>query len=304
MLAIVVAGSSAWQLPTPMGRLPVDCARQTRLSTAQAVYMQTPATEEDTEEKKAPAKYRNELLPTNLIEGSEAPKDFVSQLPVQEPVALPAWAEQGPVFRRAEFWDSRTATTMEVLNVLGRFEKASQWGERTFFVTVPKGVEKKEVEDNSWTKQRFEMAQRMNVVERAALIQRLAFDKAETLPFTNEKLAASVGRTVDDFNSLPVSRAAVEVVYDALAESRASLIPPDKIDERRAGMINEDGSFNEIAFRAGLYKSRGIVIASWFMFGKGNFVWILVFVQFLHDARPDLFPTPKDLDLFKVFAVL
>merc|ERR1712032_1636285 len=154
-------------------------------------------------------------------------------------------------------------------------------------------------EDNSWTLQRYEMAQRMKTVERVALIQNCA-----ELPFTNEKLAASVGRTVDDFNALPVTRAAIEVVYDALAESRASLIPPDLIDRRRGGMVNADGSFNELAFRTGLYKSRGIVIASWFMFGKGNFVWILVAVQFLHDAKPELFPTPKDLDLFKVFAIL
>merc|ERR1711920_937937 len=138
-----------------------------------------------------------------------------------------------------------------------------------------------------------------NTVERAALIQ-----NCEKLPFTNEKLAASVGRTTADFNELPVSRAAIDVVYDALAESKASLIQPELINERRSGMVNSKGEFNELAFRLGLYKSRGIVVASWFMFGKGNFVWILVFVQFLHDARPDLFPTPKDLDLFKVFAIL
>lgn len=264
--------------------------------------------DEEKEEAAAPAaptpKLTDGIVPTNLIEGSEAPEGFVSAVPVQAPIALPAWAEEGPIFRRAEFWDNRTATKVEVLNVLGRFESASQWAERTFFVTVPPGIEKKEVEDNSWTRQRFEMAQRMKVVERAALIQRLVFDEAATLPFTNEKLAASVGRSVADFNALPVSRAAVDVVYDALAESKASLIPPEKIDERRAGMLDADGTFNELAFRTGLYKSRSIVIASWFMFGKGNFVWILVFVQFLHDARPDLFPTPKDLDLFKVFAVL
>ena len=95
-------------------------------------------------------------------------------------------------------------------------------------------------------------------------------------------------------------------VFDALVESKSGLITPKELSSRRDGILNVDGdgSFNELKFRLGLYKSRGIIIASWFMFGKGNFVWILVFVQFLHDARPDLFPTPKDLDLFKIFAIL
>ena len=49
----------------------------------------------------------------------------------------------------------------------------------------------------------------------------------------NEKIAAAAGRTVDDFNAVPVTRAAIDVVYDALAESRASLIPPATLDARK-----------------------------------------------------------------------
>lgn len=242
------------------------------------------------------------------FQSSEAPKDFVSQVPTpiitrgeSKNADLPAWAEEGVVFKRAEFWDNRTATIFEILNVLGRVDATETFGERDFFIDVPPELARKEVEDNSWTRKRYDMAQRMGMVERVALQI-----NGPSLPFTNEKLAASVGRTVEDFNAMPVSGAAIDIVFDALVESKSGLITPKELSSRRDGILNVDGdgSFNELKFRLGLYKSRGIIIASWFMFGKGNFVWILVFVQFLHDARPDLFPTPKDLDLFKIFAIL
>ena len=50
------------------------------------------------------------------------------------------------------------------------------------------------------------MALRLKCGERAALWQNVP-----NFPFTNEALAASVGLTVDDFNRLPVTRAACEV---------------------------------------------------------------------------------------------
>jgi len=274
-------------------------ARQVRCA------IEPPPNQENKEESNVPS-LKDRILPANLVEGSEASADFVTQVPTgivtrgeNKNAVLPAWAEEGPVFRRAEFWDNRSATLAEVVNVLGRFESTSEWSERSFFIEVDPKFAKKEVEDNSWTRKRFEMAQRFGMVERVAMQQNLA-----DLPFTNEKLAASLGKSVEEFNELPVSRAAIDVVYDALVESKSSLLQPDVLMTRKNGWINEDGSLNEIAFRLGLYKARGLVIFSWFLLGKGNFVWILVGVQFLHDARPDLFPTPKDLDLFKIFAVI
>ena len=103
-----------------------------------------------------------------------------------------------------------------------------------------------------------------------------------------------------DFWSIPVTEAACNVVYDALAESRSGLIPYDTIDARRKEWVNADGSLNKPRFLIGLAKSRMLVIIAWFVFGKGNFVWVLVAAQALHDIRPDLFPTPKDLNLDKV----
>ena len=47
-------------------------------------------------------------------------------------------------------------------------------------------------------------------------------------------------------------------------------------------------------------KSRGLIIFAWFLFGKGNFVWVLVAAKLLHDWRPDVIPSPVDMGLFKI----
>ena len=52
--------------------------------------------------------------------------------------------------------------------------------------------------------------------------------------------------------------------------------------------------------RPGLYKSRALIIFAWFLFGKGNFVWVLVAAKLLHDWRPDAIPSPVDMGLFKI----
>lgn len=199
----------------------------------------------------------------------------------------------GTSFRRAEFWLNDTISILEVINVLGRFEKTTDFRERTEFSIVENPRE--EDEKQSETKNRYEMAQRMGCAERVALYQ-----NAPKLPFTNKALADSVGLSLEDFEGLEVSKAACNVVFDALAESRSGLISYSTLDARRASLIDSDGSFSEINFRLGLYKSRAIICASWFLFGKGNFIWVLVSVKFLHDWKPDLIPSPVDMGLFKI----
>lgn len=200
-------------------------------------------------------------------------------------------------FRRAEFWNNGSATLFDVINVIGRFYNHEDFSERTDFLVVENVRE--EDTRQAGTKERFEMAKRNGCTERCAL----EFN-APKLPFKDEKLAASFGLTPADFDNVPLTFDAIMIVYDALAESRTSLLNYAICDARRKGWSNGDGSFNELAFRAGLYKGRALVIFSWFIFGKGNFVWILVAAQFLHDARPDLFPTPKELNLDKIGAFI
>ena len=64
------------------------------------------------------------------------------------------------------------------------------------------------------TRERHDMAVRMKCSERVALYQ-----NCPNLPFTNAKLAASVGLTVEDFAGLEVTKASCNVVYDALGKS-------------------------------------------------------------------------------------
>ena len=130
--------------------------------------------------------------------------------------------------------------------------------------------------------------------------ERIGQQNIPNRPFTNEKLAASFGMTCADFEDIPVTVDACNVAYDALAESRSGLIPYADADKRRNEWLNDDGSFNQPRFLTGLAKSRFTVIIAWFIFGKGNFVWVLVFVQALHDVRPDIFPTPKEAGLDKI----
>jgi len=185
------------------------------------------------------------------------------------------------------------------VNVLGRYETSADWYKRTDFLVVDDREARQEDDRNSLTLKRHEMALRMKCAERAAF-----FQNVPSLPFRNEALAASVGLTVDDFNSLPVSRDACDVFYDALAESRSTLIPYGTIDSRTRAMLNADGTFNEVAFRIGHTKATILFIVGVFFLGKANFLWVLVGVKLLHDARPDLIPGPKELGLFKIWGII
>lgn len=197
---------------------------------------------------------------------------------VQEPL-LPARLATNPattkLYRRAEFWDSESASKLEVVNVLGRWERASEWSVRTTFTEADPS---KNSAAQGGTLKRYEMAQRTGTVERVALRQ-----NAAVLPFRDDRLATSLGLTVADFAGLPVSDAAVNIVYDAMAESKAGLLPPEVCESRRGSWLDSSGGLDEAAFRSSLYKARATVIASWFVFGKGNIIGLLVFLKVLTD---------------------
>jgi hypothetical protein len=201
-------------------------------------------------------------------------------------------------FRRAEFWTNETANMLEVMNVLGRFDRCEQFRVRTEFSTP----ESTRVEDpkQGETLKRYEMAQRMGCCERVALWQ-----NAPKLPFTNEKLAAHFGLTCADFEGLEVSKASCEIVYDVLAESASGLIPYDTFDARRAKLLGPDNDqYIDFNFRNGLYKSRSLFVVGVLFLGKANFLWILVGAQLLHDWKPDVVPTPVDMGLFKIWGIV
>jgi len=203
--------------------------------------------------------------------------------------------------RSAILWSNETATWLEVVNVLGRWESCDEWKERTEF-TIVENVREEDLRQGG-TKERYEMANRLGCCERLALQQNVG-----TLPFTNEKLAASVGKTVEEFEHMEVTPAAASIVFDALVQSKSSMLNFKSCDERRDALL-AGGELNEGAFAVGMAKARGLVILSWFFLGKGNFVWILVIARALADLRPDLFnflnpATEEGKVLWKAFAIL
>ena len=204
------------------------------------------------------------------------------------------------VWRRAAFWENETATLLEIVNVLGRYTSCSEWTERSLFVDLESEGVTSRAEDQrqALTKERHAMALRLKCGERAALWQTLP-----NKPFLNAELAKSVGLTVEDFQHLPVTRAACEVLYDALAESRSTLIPYAVLDARRNAMVS-DGSFNQMGFRTGWSKSCVLFIVGFFLLGKANFIWVLLGVKFLHDWQPDVIPGPKEMGLFKIWGIV
>ena len=191
-------------------------------------------------------------------------------------VSMMSIAGEGDVFRRAEFWEPDTCTLLDLANVLGRWDSASEWGTRSEFALVK--AKRKEDMAQGATKKRFEMAQRIGVVERVALLQNVP-----KMPFRNAKLAAAFGRSVADFETMPVTKVALDVVFDALVESKSGLIKPELCDERRARWMTPEGGLDEGAIRAGLYRSRIVVLFSWLFFGKGRILSVAVGLKLIID---------------------
>ena len=191
------------------------------------------------------------------------------------PVASGALAQ---TFRRAEFWDASGAVTLlDIVNVLGRWEDPSDWSTRTLFSSEESA---QEVKDNiASTRKRYEMAQRLGQVERVAMVQNVP-----RLPFRNGPLAEAFGLSVRDFAKLEVKETAVNVVFDVLAQSKNGLLPPDTITARRANLFRPDGGLDLGALTVGLLKARALVILSWFLFGKGNIVGIVILLKVISDT--------------------
>ena len=158
-------------------------------------------------------------------------------------------------------WHHRTAYrgTRQVINVVGRWESSSEWRERTQFREDVDEGKLLFFEDpvQPYTRKKYDMSVRLGSASRVALLQNI-----NALPFTNERLAASVGKSAAEFNAAPVSEAAVNVVFDALAESKNGLVAYAVIDERRAAWLGPDGGFDVGAYSGSLAKAQALVVAS------------------------------------------
>ena len=116
-------------------------------------------------------------------------------------------------------------------------------------------------------------------MERVALKQ-----NAPKLAFTNAGLAAWVGKTVEEMDTMPVKGVAADIVYDALAQSKSSLLPEKAVNQRRASWITDAGGLDEGAFLSGIIKSRIAVCVGFFLLGKGQLYGYVLVGRVVLDA--------------------
>ena len=109
----------------------------------------------------------------------------------------------------------------------------------------------------------------LNFCDRYGLVARWVHgENVAALPFTDEKLAASVGATVAELNAEPIDPLAAEVVFDALSGSAAGFVLEEVCDEKRASFVTADGGFDGAAFSSALGSTRRN-LAGVLIFGPG-----------------------------------
>ena len=153
----------------------------------------------------------------------------------------------------------------EVVNVLGRWKSYSDWDSIGGSQRIDDFRNGDFYEEDLPTfKTDFTLPdhmarrpQRRDFCVKYGLVQRCWHaDNVRLLPFADEALAASVGATPDELNSEPLNPLAVEVVFDALCESKASFVAREACDARRASFATEDGGFHPQQFTASLQGAR------------------------------------------------
>ena len=164
-------------------------------------------------------------------------------------------AALGRTFGRCEPWSPDTATLLEVINVVGRFQDSSLWSDRTQFAVLD--------DASSSTANQAATAKRREFADKMLQVERLAFvENVPQLPFEDESLAAAAGLSVDDFAAMSIEPAHLTVVFDALANSKTTLVTRADADERIASWRRADGSLDADAFGAGLRKGLLAVLAA------------------------------------------
>ena len=161
-------------------------------------------------------------------------------------------------------WASERATARQIVGVVGRFTDSASWRDRSSFATVDDASADTPLQAE--TENRYAVAKKLGQVERVAFLQNVP-----KLSFEDERLAASVGATVDDFASGDsVDEATMQIVFDALAQSKTSLLKQDDADARIAAWRGADGGFDADAFGAGAVIAANAVL--YFFLISGAFI--------------------------------
>lgn len=198
--------------------------------------------------------------------------------------STPASGISSTTWKRAKdvFGLEEGASTEDVVNVIGRWTTWQQWDgigelEEMDKLFTPEGVEIAKLKrqqstkllsarpgNGDWVKK---TPQRRGWCLRNKLVQRYWMgENVGLLPFTDEKLAASVGKTAAEMNTMPINPLAADVVFDALSTSNAGILARSVCDEQRASFQDADGSFNERKFSDDLFRGKLKVIRSFCIF--------------------------------------
>lgn len=128
-------------------------------------------------------------------------------------------------------------------------------------------------------------AQRRGFCLRRGLCQRAWFkENVGNLPFTDERLARSIGCSVAELAVRPVDELAADVVFDAIVRSRSGICERAECDEQRAKYQRAtDGGFDADTFKADLDVGRLNIVKSFALF-PGSLIAIQAYVFFRLDG--------------------
>ena len=180
-----------------------------------------------------------------------------------------------------------TVTATEVVNVLGRWTTYKEWDSIGELKQMDKLFDEsgrfktsKQAQQSSgllsakrgngdWVQKTPE---RRSFCVRQGLVQRYWFaQNVGQLPFRSKALAASVGSSVAELSRQPINPLAVDVAFDALAQSKSGILKREVCDARRASYEGADG-FDAEALSSDLFRGRLKVVGSSLLFPGGPFL--------------------------------
>lgn len=171
-------------------------------------------------------------------------------------------------------------TTRQIVNVLGRWGSHRDWNDAIGRKGKLDELRSGDFYDDDVKALATDFSQPMeyyiprrpqflNFCERYGLVARWVHgENVGELPFTDAKLAASIGATIEELNAEPVDAVAAEVVFDALSGSAAGFVLEEECDARRAAFLDVDGGFDAAAFGSALGDTRRNLLGV-YVFGPG-----------------------------------
>ena len=151
----------------------------------------------------------------------------------------------------------------EAVKLLGRWRSSEEWDS----IGVAKALDEVLAGERSEYDEGLSVEatpRRRDFCRRKGLVQRYIFNATVgLLPFRMKRLAESVGATLYELDIEPIEPLAIDIVFDALAESQSGIVSAKECDQRRASFETADGAFDHVAFEAALARGRRKILTSY-----------------------------------------